>query len=120
MLESTAKEMEQRSSCVSPEAMLIEFYDLVNRRIQVNLAVLEVIIYSSMVVDAINENYDLPKPWTTMGLGVMRQLLLNRSLGAQMGFQSHRETFLDPTSYINTNRMDHIFDASFLPQEILS
>lgn len=119
LLESTAKEMEQRSSCVSPEAMLIEFFDLVNRRIQVNLAVLEVILYSSMVVDAINENYDLPKPWTTMGLGVMRQLLLNRSLGAQMGFQSHRETFLDPTSYINTNRMDHIFDASFLPQEIL-
>ena len=119
MLESTAKEMEQRSNNVSPEAMLVEFYDLVNRRIQVNLSILEVILYSSMVVDAMNDNYDLPKPWTPKGMGVMRQLILNRSLSAQMGYQSHREAFFDPTSFIKTNRMDHIFDAAFLPHEVL-
>lgn len=119
MLESTADEMEKRSSMVSPTAMLVEFYDLVNHRLQVNLAVLEVILYSSMVVSAVDNNYDLPKPWTTSGLGVMRMLLRNRSLSAQMGYQGHRETFTDPTSYTNTNRMSHVFDCAIMPHEVM-
>ena len=105
MLESTADEMEKRSSFVSPSAMLFEFHDLVNRRLQVNLSVLSTILYSSMAVSAVDNNYDLPKPWTTSGLGVMRMLLRNRSISAQMGFQSHRETFTDPTSYTQTRRI---------------
>lgn len=119
MLESTADEMEKRSSVVSPSAMIVEFYDLVNKRLQVNLSVLEVILYSSMVVSALHGNYDLPKPWTQSGLGVMRMLLKNRSISAQMGFQGHRDTFVDPSSYTKTNRMSHIFDAAILPYEVL-
>ena len=119
MLESTAKDMEKRSSVVSPLAMIAELHDLVNRRLQVNLSVLEVILYSSMVVSAIDGNYDLPKPWTASGLGVMRMLLRYRSISAQMGFQAHRETFTDPVSYTQTNRMSHIFDAAILPYEVL-
>ena len=99
--------------------MLVEFYDLVNHRMQVNLSVLEVILYSSMVISAVDNNYDLPKPWTTSGLGVMRMLLRNRSLSAQMGYQGHRETFTDPTSYTNTNRMSHVFDCAIMPHEVM-
>lgn len=119
MLESTSKEIESRNNTVAPEAFLVDFYDLVNRRLQVNLSVLEVIQYSSMIVDALEGNYDLPKVGDNRGLGVMRQLIQNRSLSAQMGYQSHRETFTDPTSFTHTNRMDHIFDSAILPDEVL-
>lgn len=119
LLESTVKEMETRNNVISPKAMLVEFYDLVNRRLQINLSVLEIVLYSSMVVSAIDDNYDLPKPWTENGLGVMRLLLLHRSISAQMGFQSQRETFTDPNSYTQTNRMSHIFDSAILPYEVL-
>lgn len=119
LLESTAGEMEKRSSLTSPTATLIELHDLTNRRLHVNLSVLEIVLYSSMAVSAMDDNYDLPKPWTTSGLGVMRKLLRNRSISAQMGFQDHRLTFTDPTSYINTNRMSHIFDCAILPHEVL-
>jgi hypothetical protein len=119
MLESTAVEMEKRSNVVSPQAFIVEFHDLVNRRLQVNLSVLEIIAYSSMVVDATAGNYDLPKPWTTGGMGVLKMLLENRSISAHMGYQGHRSCFMDPASYIHTNRMDHIFDAAILPQEVL-
>ncbi len=119
MLEATAEEMEKRSNSVSPVAMLMEFHDLVNKRLNVNLSVLDAIIYSSMVVSVDEPNYDLPKPWTTSGLGVLRSLLGNRSLSAMMGYQGHRQTFTDPGSFVIKNRLDHSFDSIFMPLECL-
>lgn len=118
MLEATVKDLAHRSDVVNPGAMLIEFYDLVNRRLSVNLAILEVILYSSMVVSATNNDYALPKPWTTSGVGVMRMLLTSRSLSATMGYQQHRDTMVSPASYVNKNRLDHIFDGILLPNEV--
>lgn len=120
MLESTAEEMERRSKHVSPNNMLIAFHDLVNRRLNVNLSVLDVIIYSSMVVDTDVPNYDLPKPWTSSGMGVLRLLLANRSLSAMMGYQGHRQTFTSPSSFVVKNRPPHPFDAVFMPAEVIS
>lgn len=120
MLESTAEEMEKRSKFVSPTAMLMEFHDLVNKRLNVNLSVLDTIIYSSMVVNTDEPNYDLPKPWTTSGLGVLKSLLANRSLSAMMGYQGHRQTFTDPGSFLIKNRLDNPFDCVFLPEKCLS
>jgi hypothetical protein len=119
MLESTAEEMEKRSKHVSATNMLTEFHDLVNRLLNVNLSVLDVIIYSSMVVDTDEPNYDLPKPGTKSGLGVLRLLLSNRSLSAMMGYQGHRYTFTDPSSFVVKNRLDHPFDVLFMPHEVL-
>lgn len=120
MLEATASEMQQRSKNISPVALLMEFHDLVNRRLNVNLAILDVIIYSSMVVNTDEPNYDLPKPWTSSGLGVLNLLLANRSLSAMMGYQGHRHTFTDPSSFFVKNRLDSPFDVIFLPDEVLS
>ena len=116
MLESTAEELENRSSVISPTSMLVDFYDLVNRRLDVSLSVLEVILYSSMVVSALENNYDLPKPWTMNGVGVMRMLLRNRSLSAQMGYEKHHHVFIDPASYVEQKRMDNIFDGVLMPE----
>ncbi len=97
----------------------MEFHDLVNKRMSVNLSVLDAIIYSSMVVSTDEPNYDLPKPWTPSGLGVLKSLLTNRSLSAMMGYQGHRQTFTDPSSFVVKNRLDHPFDSIFMPHEVL-
>lgn len=120
VLESTAEEMEKRSKFVQPLNLLVEFHDLVNRHISVNLSVLDAIVYSAMVVNTDEPNYDLPKPWTSSGLGVLRLLLSNRSLSAMMGYQNHRQTFTDPSSFVVRNRLDHPFDCIFAPAEVLS
>ena len=120
LLESTSKDVDKRNTLVSPDAMLFELHDLVNKRLQINISILEVILYSSMIVDAATYNYDLPKPWTTKGLGVLKQLMLQRSLSGQMAYQNHRVTYLEPLSYINTNRLNHVFDCILLPKEVLS
>ncbi len=116
MLETTKDEMEKRTMVVAPTDMIVEFHDLVNRRLEVNLSVLEIVLYSSMVINAEEGNYALPKEWTESNLGAMRLVMANRSLAAQMAYQNHRQTFVDPTSYTLKNRMNHIFDHVLMPE----
>lgn len=118
MLEATVKDLTYRDNVVAPSAMLIEFHDLVNKRLPVNLAVLETIIYASMVVSAANGDYSLPKAWTDSGVGVMRLLLNNRSLAPAMAYERHKETINSTTSYTHTNRPEHCFDWIIMPSEL--
>ena len=118
MLEATVKDMTVRDCTIEPSAMLINFHDLVNSRLSINLAILDIVIYSSMVVSATQGDYSLPKPWTTSGLGVMRLLLNNRSVAPVMAYERHKNCIISPSNYINTNRFDHPFDSILIADKI--
>ncbi|SAK59736.1 hypothetical protein AWB81_01887 [Caballeronia arationis] len=118
MLESSVKMMQDRDKNVRPDDALIELYDLVNSKLDVNLTVLDVVLYEAMIVSAEDGDYSLPKPWTDEGLGVMSLSMLSRSLSATMAFEDHREAITDPISFISTNRMDHPFDVALCPREV--
>jgi hypothetical protein len=119
MLEATVEDLEKRSSVINPCSMIVDFHDLVNRRLSINLAILEVIFYSSMGVDPMNDDYALPKVGTQSGIGVMRQLLNKRSLAATMGYQGHRDVLVNPTSYMLKERLNHVYDGVILPDLLL-
>ena len=116
ILEATAEDIETRSEKIDPNNMLIELHDLVNQRLSVHISSLEVILYSSMVVSAVDNNYDLPRAGDPKGMGVMKMLLKNRSLSAQLGFQDHHNTLIDPQSFIQRRRMDHLLDGVMMPE----
>lgn len=118
MLESSVVESTTRNIATTPDSALIDLFDLVNEKLVVNIAVLEVVLYGSMVVSIKDGDYSLPKPWTSKNLGVMRMSMQNRSLSAAFAYEGHRELLVNPASYIKTNRMDHPFDGLLLPQEV--
>jgi hypothetical protein len=119
MLESSVDKMQERDKNVSPAYVLQELYDLVNEKLVVNLAVLEVVLYGIMIVSADNNDYSLPKPWTRSALGVTKMSMQQRSLSTAMAYEGHRDVLIKPMSFINTNRPNHIFDALLLPYEVL-
>jgi len=118
MLESSVGKTNERDGNVSPDVALTELFDLVNDKLVVNLAALEVVLYGSMVISADKNQYGLPKPWTENGLGVMRLSMANRSLSAAMAYEGHREIFISANSYIYKNRPDHPMDGLLLPGEV--
>lgn len=118
-LESSKKEMEARDKEVSPDSFVVELYNLVNDKLTVNLAVIEVVVYGAMIISAENDDYRLPKPWTDRGLGVMDMTMDRRSLSATMAYEGHYDVFISPESYTKKNRPDHPMDAILLPQEVL-
>lgn len=119
MIESRVKDLEERDQFVSPEATLVELCDLVNSRLNVNVAVLEIVLYASMVVSNSDEDYRLPKPWTKKALGVSVVTIPNRSLAAAMAYQFHRETILSINSFFANNRPSHPMDIFLMPKEVI-
>lgn len=110
LLESSVMLLKKRDKEASANTAIVELFDLVNSKLNVNLAVLDVVQYASMVVSISDNNYDLPKTFTKNDLGVMRFTMANRSLSAAMAYQGQRAVIVSPSSYLNTNRCDHILD----------
>lgn len=119
MLESRVDDLHLRDKAVSPDAFLKEFFELVNDKLNVNLAVLEVILYAAMIRSAENFDYALPKPWTDRGLGVMKASMAMRSLSAVMAYEGHHDIITSAMSYVITNRIDHPMDMLVMPREVL-
>jgi len=119
ILESRVSQMVARDRFIQAESVLQNLFDLVNSKLHVNLAVLEIVQLGVMIRSAERKDYALPKPWTESGLGVRAKTMFYRSLGVAMAYQGHSEMFKSPDSYTVTNRMDHIFDAILCPREVL-
>lgn len=116
MLEASVASMQERDKVTSPDAVLAELFDLVNDKLNVNLAVLDVVLYGAMIKSADEYDYGLPKPWTDSGLGVMKMSMLHRSEGPAMAFQEHRDVLIAPSSFTVTNRPDHVMDGILVPE----
>lgn len=118
LLESSVDKMQERDTSLSPDSVLVELFDLVNQKLTVNLAVLDVVLYATMIVSAERGNYELPKPWTNRSLGVYKLTMASRSLSAAMAYENHREIIVSPLSYTETNRPDHPMDGLVMPAEV--
>ncbi len=116
MLESRVDNLKKRDTGEAPSAVLMDLYNLINLKLSVNIAVIEIVIYAAMIVSAEKEDYSLPKPWTTSSLGVMRLTMSYRSLSSAMAFEGHRDVIYSPISYNVVNRQDHPMDAIVMPE----
>lgn len=95
---------------------LISLIDIINRRFNIPLANIEVILLASMWVDPTNNDFSIPTDKTKMGLGNKSDIYANRSLSAVMSFQQHKQAFNRPKNYLFTNRVNHpICDNVIMP-----
>lgn len=118
IVESSVKKKKFRDEVASPDDVLVELFDLTNEKISVNLAVMEVVLYTAMITSAANGDYALPKPWTRQSLGILRSTMKERSASALLAFQQQADFFNSPESYVKTNRMDHPFDWLLAPSQL--
>lgn len=118
ILESSVEEVIKRDRISSPESVLIDLFTYVNSRLSVNLAMLEIPFYASMIVSAEEGNYSLPKPWTKRGLGVMRRTMDYRSASVRMAYERHDLFITNPDSFALDNRPESPFDVIFTPREV--
>lgn len=119
VLESSVEYMAERDRMLDIATTLIDLATLTNKRIFVNLAPLEITLYGAMIRSAQAYDYALPKPHTESGLGVMKYTILHRSLAAYMAFEHHAVAVYSPSSYVLTNRPEHVMDAALMTKEVI-
>lgn len=119
MLESNMEDVRNPNEKKDPEAICVELFDLVNKHLSVNLAVLEVTLLGALVTSNDAGDYRIPKGYTTREMGASKKTIPSRSLGGAMAYEYHFNTLVDPRSHIKANRPDHPFDVMLLPQDVL-
>lgn len=112
-----SKNISDRDTPDAPRALLQKLYDLLNTGQNINLALIEVIVYSLMVRNTKEGDYFLPKEGDRMGLGINSKVMAMRSLGGLMALEDHAKVILDVDSYEDRPRLDHGFDVLLKPQE---
>jgi hypothetical protein len=118
VLESTVKEVVERDRLVDPASTLVELVELMNRKARVNLAVVSVTLRGALIRSAERYDYSMPKPWTENGLGVLRNIIMYRSLAPFMAYEHHAEGIYAPESFALRNRPNHPFDGILMPREV--
>lgn len=104
---------------ITPEALLQNTFDLVNYKLNLNIALLEVIIYGFTINNPENGDYSLSRDKEVIKLGNIQSVMRNRSLGAGYGWEMLTKTVLSPKSYKNHNGIRHPMDVIIKPQEVI-
>jgi len=118
ILESSIAEFKKKTADVKPEVALMELYDTISSQLEVNVAVIEIIFYATLIVSMKDGNYALPKPWSTYSLSVMSKTMAGRSKGGVMSFEGHRTALYDHNNFINNNVVDHPMDTLVCPEAL--
>ena len=120
IIESRMENLTERTKPESPVRTLVELFDLVNSKINVNIALLEILIYSMMCKDIENKDYRLGRNSSTLTLGVSSDIMANRSLSAAYGYEGQGKLITSPKSFFSEGRPDSIFDVFIAPHEVLA
>lgn len=116
-LEGNVKSREERSVSKISD-YLSGFYDLASLKLSVNASVLDAMAFSSCVVDNAGQDASLPKPWTTGQPGINEDTMAQRSMSVGMAYEGHKRLLTSASSFLNTNRPDHVMDWMFLPHQV--
>lgn len=100
-----------------PSVSLVSLFDLVNSKLNVNLALLEVIIYGVTAVDPVGGNLGLSRGHDDAVMYNGERLIGGRSMSPALAFKDVSSKLTSPASYIPGHRPDHPFDVFLTPHQ---
>jgi len=109
-------------SSETQESLLQKVFDLVNTKLDVNIALLEVVIYAFTITSIKDGDYTLGRTDSDNSANLMKidGIMKNRSLGAAYGHERVLSNIISPNSFIGVNRTSHPLDALIAPNEVLA
>lgn len=103
----------------TPEGLLQKAFDMINTKLDVNIALIEVVIYAFTVKSLRENDFRLGRNSPDRQLMGSKKLISNRSLGATYDWQEVVDVILSPKSYYGKNNIPHPLDVMIKPDEVL-
>ena len=108
-----------RGVCIdTPESLLSKFFTLLNSKLDINIALMEIAILS--ITTEGGNDMSISRNPKTRELATLKDVLTKRSLGSAMGWGYIRSTITSPYSYVKTNRQSHPLDVLLKPNEVIA
>jgi hypothetical protein len=117
VIESRMTDIKSRTLTDSPIKTLQELFTLVNEKLNVNLAVIEVIIYANMIKN--KDSFALAGNSPEATMHSYQAIINGRSLSAVYAYQFQHKVISDPRSFYKFDRPDHPMDVLISPDEVL-
>lgn len=119
IIETGINDIIKRDDPESPVYTLKELFKLVNSKLNVNISLLEVIIYAVTTPREPN-NLDLSRNYEETVLGVSDKVIKGRSLSNLYAYQNQSNVIVTPEAFDSDNRPDSVYDIFMTPREVLN
>lgn len=104
----------------TPDSFIQKLFTLISRKLFVNIAVLEVIVYAFSIYDDSKNNFDLSRGSTKPTMGKMDEIISNRSASAMLVFENTFKELTKPELFDSSHRPDHVMDVMIKPNEVIA
>ncbi len=99
-----------------PDSALRGFYELVSSRLFVNIVHLELLVKVCQIRSSKNRDFRVPLLGNKWEVGKFDFNIFNRSVGAAMAYQNHKQQWNNPATYLTPYRPPHPLDTILLPR----
>ena len=106
-------------SLETQESLLQNLFDTINSKLDVNIALLEIIVYAFTISSIVERDYTLGRFSDDKQLAGIMDCVSNRSLGSGYAYQRVPKQILDPHSFSSRKRSNHLLDTIVKPNETL-
>lgn len=112
---TSKKRIDKTGNTISYEAMLSELFTFCNSKLNVNIALLEIILYGFTINDYVNDDYRLARGSKNSIMGGIGDVIKNRSVSTIMGYEELTSGFLDPITTKPEFKESSMFDILIDP-----
>lgn len=103
----------------TPEDMLQSLFDLINSRLNVNIALLEVMVYAFTIANKDENNFDFGRNVPNPELMKISGIVSRRSLGMLYAHERVLPLVISPKTFDGRNNVSHPLDVYVKPNEVL-
>jgi hypothetical protein len=103
-----------------PHVLVQNLFELINNKLDVNIALLEVLTYAFTVQDLTNRNFDLGRNTLNKDVVGFREVIDYRSAGASYNWDDLQNKVLNPILHMRENKCSHPMDVFFCPNEAIA
>jgi len=103
----------------TPDVLVQNVFDLLNSKLNINIALIEILIYTFTVKDLNNRNYDLGRGAVSHDVVGFKGAIDYRSIGASYDWDDLQNKILDPCLYEQDNKPSSPMDVFIKPHEVV-
>jgi len=107
----------RHTKMVTPNTLLSKLFTLINSKINVNIAYVEIMVYALSVISEADNNYDLPRLSSRQEISTLDSIASNRTLGVTYAYGDLYRNIMNPETFYDAGKVDSIMDIFIAPQE---
>ena len=109
-----------KKSKETPETLLQKLFDLINSKLDVNVALLDVMVYAFTINNMESGDYHLGRNNPKQEVADIKHIMPNRSLGGFYAWEYVAQGISSPLSFSDKQRANHPLDAMLMPNETIT